>query len=62
MYKEFYNAEIFYLLLNNILQFTNWEEVENSKDSYNPEAIAKLKAKYLQDQSEADSKGSPVKE
>lgn len=62
MYKEFYNAEIFDLLLNNILQFTNWEEVENSKDSYNPEAIAKLKAKYLQDQSEADSKGSPVKE
>lgn len=62
MYKEFYNAEIFDLLLNNISQFTNWEEVENSKDSYNSEAIAKLKAKYLQDQSEADSKGSQVKE
>lgn len=51
-------SKIFDLLLDKVPQFTNWEEVESYKDSYNLEAIEKLKARYVQSSFTKDRKNS----
>lgn len=42
MYNDEYRSEIFDLLLENINKFANWEDIEQNRDIYHPEAIEKL--------------------
>lgn len=58
MFRDCYASKIFDLLLDKVPQFTNWEEVESYKDSYNLEAIEKLKARYVQSSFTKDRKNS----
>lgn len=58
MFRDCYASKIFDLLLDKVPQFTNWEEVESYKDSYNLEAIEKLKARYMQRSFTKDNKNS----
>lgn len=48
MYEDWYNSEIFELLLKNIQTFNKWDDVEESCDCYHPDAITKLKERFSQ--------------
>lgn len=43
MEKEWYNSDIFDLLLSSIHTFNNWSDIEKDSDCYNSDAISKLK-------------------